>query len=147
MSVREERTGWRDESISQRHREWGFDCPAQDIDFLLIEYDKCVVKALFEYKNEHAGKQTRSKPQYKALIDLGNRASIPVFNVRYSDDLSEYIVTALNELAEEKLPDGIRKPPRVLMDELGYVTFLYKLRDREIPEWLKMRIEERSNNE
>jgi hypothetical protein len=31
---------WRDEAISQRHRLWGFNCPAVDIDFLMIEYDQ-----------------------------------------------------------------------------------------------------------
>ena len=34
--VRPERTGWRDEKLSQRHRMWGWDCPAVDIDFLLL---------------------------------------------------------------------------------------------------------------
>lgn len=34
-----ERTGWRDENLSRRHREWGFHCPAVDLGFLLIEYD------------------------------------------------------------------------------------------------------------
>ena len=37
MEVRKERTGWRDEEISRRHRLWGVSCAATDIDFLLVE--------------------------------------------------------------------------------------------------------------
>ncbi len=36
-SVRQERTGWRDEKISQRHREWGYNCPAVDLDFEVVD--------------------------------------------------------------------------------------------------------------
>lgn len=39
-AVAEERNGWRDERISKRHRQWGRDCPAVDIDFLMLEYDR-----------------------------------------------------------------------------------------------------------
>ena len=52
--VRAERTGWRDEELSQEHRKWGFDCPTVDIDFLMLEYDTGRASALVEYKNEHA---------------------------------------------------------------------------------------------
>lgn len=31
----QERTGWRDEEISARHRIWGVNCPAVDLDFLM----------------------------------------------------------------------------------------------------------------
>lgn len=34
-----ERTGWRDERLSRRHREWGFDCPMVDCDFIAVEFD------------------------------------------------------------------------------------------------------------
>lgn len=36
--VKLEKTCWRDLDLLKRHRVWGWDCPAQDIDFL--EYDK-----------------------------------------------------------------------------------------------------------
>lgn len=133
LSVRNERTNWRDEGISHRHRMWGYDCPAQDIDFLLMEYDKCKVVAIIEYKNTHALKQTKSKPQYRALIDLGDKARVPVFNVRYSDDYSQYTVTALNEFAVSALPTAEQNPPRKTMTEKQYVSFLYWLRGRKAP--------------
>lgn len=45
-----ERTGWRDQEISERHRTWGFNCPAVDVDFMLIEYDEGVPVAIIDYK-------------------------------------------------------------------------------------------------
>lgn len=141
MNVRAERTNWRDEGISHRHRTWGYDCPAQDIDFLLMEYDKCKVVAIIEYKNTHAEGQTINKPQYKALIDLGNRANVPVFNVRYSDDYTNYVVTALNEKAVLILPNSHSNPPRTSMTELEYVKFLYFLRNRKIPNEILQHLE------
>ena len=49
--VAPERTGWRDEKISLRHRMWGFDCPAVDVDFVMVEFDRARVVAIVEYKN------------------------------------------------------------------------------------------------
>ena len=37
-SVKPETHGFRDESISRRHRMYGFNCPAADLDFLLVEF-------------------------------------------------------------------------------------------------------------
>ena len=126
--VRPERTGWRDEGISRRHREWGSGCPALDIDFLLIEYDNGVPKALVEYKNEHAQPQYSSHPSYQALIQLGNSSRIPVFACRYASDFSWWRVVPLNEYARFYVPD------RTEMDELGWVSLLYKIREKQVPD-------------
>ena len=103
--VSPERTGWRDEGISRRHREWGLDCPAIDIDFLLIEYNYGKAMALVEYKHENATPQYPTHPSYKALIDLGDRAGIPVFAARYANDYSWFKVTSLNEYAKSYIPE------------------------------------------
>ena len=52
-----ERTGWRDQALSERHRAWGWDCPALDMDFVMIEYDNGKATALVEYKHEQAAPQ------------------------------------------------------------------------------------------
>jgi hypothetical protein len=52
--MRDEQLGWRDERISARHRTWGCDCPAADIDFLVLEYDGGVASDLVEYKHDNA---------------------------------------------------------------------------------------------
>ncbi|MBQ3642555.1 MAG: hypothetical protein IJQ99_02210 [Synergistaceae bacterium] len=124
--VKQERTGWRDEGLSLRHRQWGFDCPMTDIDFLALEYDTGKAKAIVEYKNEHAQLQYPSHPSYRALIDLGNRAELPVFACRYSDDFSKYKVTALNFHASKFCPVPAE------LTEREWVSMLYKIRDREI---------------
>jgi len=128
--VRKERTGWRDERISKRHRKWGWDCPAVDLDFLALEYDRGRATALVEYKHENAAPQYASHPSYQAMIDLGNRASIPVFATRYADDFSWWRVTPLNRLAREFVHETTE------MTEADWVRLLYSLRGYEAPESL-----------
>lgn len=132
--VKTERTGWRDEKLSLRHREWGWDCPAIDIDFLALEYDTGDPIALIEYKNEHAKPQYRSHPSYQALIKLGTRANLPVFAVRYADDLSWYRVVPLNSIARNHLNTT------KTFDEHDFVSFLYKLRNRLVPFDIRKRL-------
>jgi hypothetical protein len=125
--VRKEKTGWRDQGISERHRRWGWDCPALDLDFLVLEYDRGKAAALVEFKNEHSAPQFPTHPSYRALIDLGNRAGIPVFGVRYADDWSWWRVTPLNGLAKKHVPKQIRMP------EKQWITLLYQIRGTEVP--------------
>ena len=128
--VRHERTGWRDMALSERHRKWGWDCPAVDLDFLFLEYDKGQPIALIEYKHEKASPQYASHPTYQAMINLGTRAGIPVFAARYRGDFSEWQVIPLNEIAKEKQDE------RITMTEREWVTFLYGLRGYDPPEQL-----------
>lgn len=46
-----ERSGWRDMELSGRHRIWGFNCPAVDLDFLMVEYNLGIAIAVVEYKH------------------------------------------------------------------------------------------------
>jgi len=123
--VRPERTEWRDLEMSKRHKEWGWDCPAVDIDFLMIEYDKCIPVAIVEYKHENAKPQMATSASFKALINLGDRANLPVFACRYAADFSWWKVIPLNIKAKDMLSK------RTKMTEQEYVEFLYELRGRE----------------
>jgi hypothetical protein len=125
--VRAEKTGWRDQRLSERHRRWGWNCPAVDLDFLMLEYDQGKAVAIVEYKNEHARPQYPTHPTYRALIDLGNRAAIPVFGVRYADDWSWWRVTPLNDRARKWAPQQTR------MTEEQWITLLYRLRGTDVP--------------
>lgn len=116
--------------MSHRHRKWGWDCPAVDLDCLFLEYDKGQPVAIVEYKHERAAPQYGSHPTYQALINLGTRAGVPVFVVRYKEDFSEWRVIPLNPLAKSKLPE------RITMSERQWVTFLYELRGYSPPEEL-----------
>lgn len=95
-----ERTGWRDEAISARHRRWGYNVPAVDLDFPLIEYDRGVCKAIIDYKHIKAHPMNgrtldtthtpHISPSFRALAGLGNRGPrgehIPIgFYVVYYD--------------------------------------------------------------
>jgi len=125
--VRKERTGWRDKDLSARHRRWGWDAPAIDLDLIFCEYDTGEPKALVEYKNEHAAKQYASHPSYQALISLGTNSKIPVFAVRYADDFSWWTVTSLNDFAKEYIAD------RETLSEADYVRLLYRTKGYEAP--------------
>lgn len=132
QEVKKERTGWRDLELSKRHRRWGWDCPAVDLDFLFLEYDKGKAVAIIEYKHEYSAIQHSQHPTYQAMIDLGNRAKLPVFGVRYSNDFYSWKGVALNDYAKFHLPK------RKCMTEIEWVRFLYALRGYELPkeiEW------------
>lgn len=129
-AVRIERTGWRDLELSQRHRQWGWNCPAVDLDFLFLEYDNGKATAVVEYKNERAAAVNAVHPTYQALIDLGNRAQVPVFVVRYSSDFSRWLVSPMNRHAREHMQSA------TAMSEAQYVAFLYRVRGRDVPSGL-----------
>ncbi len=128
--VKQERTGWRDMALSERHRRWGWDCPAVDLDFLFLEYDKGQPIAIVEYKHENASPQYASHPTYQAMINLGTRAGIPVFAARYKEDFSKWKIIPLNDIAIENLTH------QKDMTEKEWVTFLYELRGYTPPEQL-----------
>jgi hypothetical protein len=131
--VRRERTGWRDERISRRHREWGFDCPALDIDFLLLEYDRGRAAAIVEYKHEGSPALRLAHPSVRAVADLADRAGVPAFIVRYADDFSWWYPTPLNEQARRLCPQPAR------LNEEGWMRLLYRCRGRELPAHLSGR--------
>ena len=126
-----ERTGWRDLALSRRHRQWGIDCPMVDIDLLALEYDCAKARAIVEYKHERAlPRQFASRANYRALIDLGDRAGLPVFVARYPSDISWLWATPLNEQAREFLPEA------TLLTEPQWVKILYRVRGRSVPDGL-----------
>lgn len=136
QKVRAERTGWRDLALNERHRTWGIDCPMLDVDFVAVEYDTGVPKAIVEYKEEHAQKQWSLHPSYKALQILGTRANVPVFAVRYAADFSRFRVTALNPAARAFTPHAAD------LSEFDYVALLYRVRGRPMPDGLFAHISE-----
>jgi len=126
--VAKERTGWRDLGLSERHRMWGWNCPAVDLDFLFLEYDQGKASAIVEYKHEQAKWPADARhPTYQAMVDLGDRAGVPVFAVRYKADFSRYRVVPLNGRARDWLPETNT------MLECRWVSLLYKIRGRDFP--------------
>lgn len=120
--VRQERTGWRDQEISERHRQWGASCPAIDLDFLLTELHIGEPAALVEYKHFRARPINAAAAVFVALRRLADRAGIPFLVAWYWPGSWAFRVCPLNDAAREHFED-----PEDLT-ERAFVQRLYRLR-------------------
>jgi hypothetical protein len=120
-----ERTGWRDLGISQKHRDWGVNVPAVDLDFTLCEYDNCTPVAIIEYKRLNAPAFKPSSANFKTLKNLADMASIMFFVVRYGNMYQDFKVMPANEKAKGFMSE------RVDMTEYEYKAFLHNIRGRK----------------
>ena len=121
-----ERTGWRDQSISERHRAWGFNCPAADLDFLMVEFNVGLPVALVEYKHHSARPVDLRHPTYRALRALADLARLPFFLAIYWPETWSFRVVPVNLRAREVYRDGMD------LCEQRFVKSLYYLRKRTI---------------
>lgn len=129
--VRTESTHWRDQQLSERHRAWGWDCPAVDIDFLLVEYDQGQPIAIVEYKLSGTKEVEVNHPSYFALQKLADCTHIPLFLVFYNESWN-FIISPLNSIAGSVLKEhGIASGE--MLTESDYVSFLYSLRGKIVP--------------
>jgi hypothetical protein len=125
--VRQERTGWRCEAISRRHREWGYNCPAVDLDFVVAEYNYGKPVALIEYKDRNAATPNIDHPTYhalKALADGQSGGPLPFLIAIYDPVDWWFRVIPINEKAREfyqHVNGGI-------LTEERFVKSLYTLR-------------------
>lgn len=130
--AREERYGTRHDGLTARHRAWGDDCPATDLDLLLIEYDQRKAVAIIDYKEGFDRPLTVSeKASLAAQRDLADRAGLPFFIVRYRLADWTFVIAAENERARLAVNEawlGVR------VSERNYVRFLYHLRGRPVPD-------------
>lgn len=127
--TRLERTGWRDEGISKRHRRWGFNCPAVDLDFLMVEYNLGLPVGLVEYKHHQARTPDVRHATYRALTSLadgyakdGKADPLPFLVAFYWPDVWAFRVTPVNEAARRAFS------PSEVLSEYEYVRRLYRLR-------------------
>lgn len=130
-----ERSGWRDRELSQRHRRWGFNCPAVDLDFLMVEYHLGVPVAVVDYKHHkhHQGRDiTIDHPNYVAAGNLYDKHQnqLPLFIARYWPATWAIEALPVNESAC-KWFEGWRP-----MTERQWVTGLHKLRHLTVDEWV-----------
>lgn len=119
---------WRDEWISARHREFGWDAPMLDLDFPALEYDNGKPVALIEYKHINANVKLWH-PSFKALRSLADCSQIPFFIVIYNPEHFNYYVVAMNDYARA-VPWCDQ--PR-WFHEQNYVKMLYFLRKKNCP--------------
>lgn len=126
-TVRQERTGWRDDSLSLRHRQWGYDCPGVDLDFPMIEFATGMPVALIEYKARGARIPDLKSPTYSALRVLANNSNVPFLVVFYDASTWVFRVIPANPRGLELLNHS------TLMSEREYVDWLYRLRRLTAP--------------
>jgi len=141
METKKERTAWRDEWISLRHRDFGWDCPMVDLDdletpagsvidqFKTMEYDNSIPVALIEYKHYNA-KITLSHPSIQAQKYLADCAKIPFMVVIYYPETHHFYVIPMNDIAKEK-HEWLASER--MWNERNYVHMLYWLRKRPYP--------------
>jgi hypothetical protein len=101
---RTERTGWRDSELSERHGAWGFNCPAVDLDFVMMEFNHGKPCALVEYKHFKAAEVDAEHATYRALIALADGyapGALPCFVARYYPEDWSFEVMPLNNRAKE----------------------------------------------
>lgn len=124
-----ERSGFRCEDISRRHRFWGRHCPALDLDFVLLEYDLAKPIALIEYKLWNALPVDATRPNYQALINLADNYSddgLPCFVARYNPAKWTFVIEPLNTIAHTKFKGMNGRT----LSEQEFVRILYWLRGR-----------------
>lgn len=125
--VRKERTGWRCEDISARHRQWGFNCPAVDLDFVMAEFNHGAPVALIEYKHHLARHPDVLHPTYRALRALADGYSsgpLPFLVVFYHPEDWWFRVTPVNEPAIAHYHHVVG----IAISEQRFVKSLYLLR-------------------
>jgi len=126
--VKKERTGWRDKELSERHRDWGYNCPTVDLDFVVVEYNHGKPVAIVEYKHYKALRQNLDHPTYRALCALANgykEGPLPCLIARYWPDCWAFKITPLNHAAQahyKHLKDN------EILTECRFVRSLYLLR-------------------
>jgi hypothetical protein len=124
--VRQERTGWRDQEISARHRLWGFNCPCVDLDFLVAEYNIGKPVALIDYKHFLAKPPMLEHATYRALADLADGykdTPLPFFIAFYWPDIWAFKIIPVNEYGKKFCSPNAR-----IICERDYVKGLYVLR-------------------
>lgn len=121
-----------DLELSDRHREWGTECPAVDLDFMMCEYNHGVSVALVEYKHHTANLSNSNDLNYAAISELylKDGRQIPLFVARYWPDIWAFRTKAYNQAAVDWAVasgigwDGDWRP----QSERQFVTMLYQLR-------------------
>lgn len=130
---RKERTGWRDAELSKRHGAWGFNCPAVDLDFVMMEYNHGKPCALVEYKHKNAKPVDPRHATCRALVALADgykHGPLPCLIARYDPHDWSFVVTPLNNRAKEHYRHCNEEP----LTEQRFVRSLHLLRKSVLTE-------------
>ena len=101
---------------------WGFNCPAVDLDFLMVEYNLGKQVGVIEYKHARARMPDIRHPTYRALCELADLAALPFMLAFYFPPQWAFRVHPINGVARQNFTDG------GLLTERQYVMALYRMR-------------------
>lgn len=120
--------------ISIRHREYGYDVPAVDLDLLLVEYDHALPVAVIDFKFGLGTVVNLRHASMRALGQLHSPAgeALPTFVVRYHDDPWRFAFEAVNSQAIKTMT-RLNIEPRKVLTEPQFVQVMYQLRGRDVP--------------
>lgn len=136
--VRMERSNWRCAGISQRHRQWGFNCPSVDLDFVMAEYNHGAPVAVVEYKHRLAEEPNLNHPTYRALRRLADgyvNGPLPFLVAFYCSDEWWFRIIPGNQAAAD-FYGGY-----TILTEQEFVGSLYHMRKQVLTEEDKKVIE------
>lgn len=113
--------------LSNRHRAWGKDVPAVDLDYVIYcEYDGGTPRGLVEYS---ITPKDPKHPNSVSLMKLCNMAFLPFIYSQYNPETWQFLVSPGNQYASQLS----YLPSKTWIDEKTWVRFLYELRGREVP--------------
>jgi hypothetical protein len=125
----QEQLGFRCEELSRRHRLWGRNLAAVDLDFPLLEYHHEKPVALVEFKYKlNTPLVDEEHPSIRALKHLADAASIPLLLVRYHPATWTLWVSPGNEYARAFIPMRGQE-----MSEREFASLLHEIRGEPVP--------------
>jgi len=137
-----ERTGWRDEKISQKHQTWGRSLYAIDFDFVMLEYNSAQPCAIIEYKDSHIAQEpdvVNPKLGYTSLIALADgfhvgteHRPLPCLIAIYDSEIWSFKILPLNEKAREICAKLDASGWGRVLTEQRFVKLLYYFRKKSI---------------
>ena len=131
-------TFYRDLTFHSARRSYGNNIPCTDLDF--VEYDHLIPVALKELKSRRSHwREGRRTASARVQLKIAQMLGIPYFIDEHSDDFSSVSVCRISEF-NGRMP-VIENESQLSLIE--YVEHLYTIREREMPELVRIRVPER----
>lgn len=109
--------------LSQRHRTWGNNVPAVDMDF--IEYDMGAPKAIIEYKRSGAI-WSLNRVNMRVLLETSERARLPLYVVEWNDaDDASWVMDVHPVNISAQCQSGSRQPIKSIPEREFVDGFLH----------------------
>lgn len=135
-------SGWRDSRLPLVHAGWGFDVPVSGMTLPMIEYDRGEALAAINYIRRDVGSLPKGRDvgrAYTALAHLRGPIGtvLPFFTVQYDPRNWAMQLFAHNGPAL----DLIGTPRWLPVTELAFARLLYRIRGRQLPDYVNERVQ------